>query len=151
MKTRILCTGTFDKLHTGHISYLKTAKNLKENSELFVIVARDKTSKDIKHKTPKNNEKTRLRRIQLLPFVDKAVLGYEKERILERVKSLKPDIIALGYDQWAREDWLKEKLKIKVVRIRKFKKPIDEKNLQVLIFDGLTPTVGQMLDYIGRK
>jgi len=35
--------------------------------------------------------------------------------------------------------------------IRNFKKPIDEKNLQVLIFDGLTPTVGQMLDYIGRK
>ncbi|MFH1592448.1 MAG: nucleotidyl transferase AbiEii/AbiGii toxin family protein [Candidatus Woesearchaeota archaeon] len=35
--------------------------------------------------------------------------------------------------------------------IRNFKKPLDEKNLKVLIFDGLTPSVGQMLDYIGRK
>ena len=35
--------------------------------------------------------------------------------------------------------------------IRNFKKPLDEKNLKILIFDGLAPSVGQMLDYIGRK
>ena len=127
MKTRILCSGTFDRLHTGHIKYLKAAKNLEKNSELIVIVSRDETAKQIKNKNTINNEKIRLKRIQSLDFVDKAVLGYEKSKILERVVSLKPDIIALGHDQWAKEDWLKENLKklrlnVKIVRMPKFEK-----------------------------
>ena len=31
-----------------------------------------------------------------------------------------------------------------------FKKPLDEKDLKILLFEGLTPTVQQMIDYIGR-
>jgi len=125
MKTRILCTGTFDKLHIGHLEYFKSAKALAKNSILIVIVARDATSKEIKHKTPLNNEQTRLTKIQSLDMVDKAVLGYTKARMLDRVISLKIDILALGHDQWVKEDWLKENLSnIRVVRLKKFKKEL---------------------------
>jgi len=34
--------------------------------------------------------------------------------------------------------------------IADFKKPLDEKDLKILLFEGLTPTVQQMIDYIGR-
>jgi len=130
MKKRIVCAGTFDILHTGHIKYLKAAKALVENSELIVIVARDKNSEKIKGKKTVNNEEIRLKRISDLNFVDEAVLGYEKSsRIIDRVVSLRPDIVALGYDQWAKEDWLKSALKekgldVKIVRMEKFEKKI---------------------------
>jgi len=127
MKTRVICAGTFDKLHSGHIEYLKTAKNLAEDSELFVIVARDDTSQKIKGKNTVNIEEVRLRNVKDLDFVDKAVLGYEASGIIDRVVSLKPDIFALGYDQWAKEEWLDNELRkrgmtVKIIRIEKFKK-----------------------------
>ena len=127
MKIRILCAGTFDLLHNGHIEFLKKSKSLAENSELVVIVARDDTSEKIKNKSTINNQKIRLSRIKALDFVDNAFLGYEKSRLLERVVSLNPNIIALGYDQWAKEDWLLKELQerglnVKIVRMPKFDK-----------------------------
>lgn len=127
MKIRVICTGTFDRLHTGHIQYLKESKNLAKNSELIVIVARDDTSKDIKKKPTTHDERIRLKRISDLDFVDKAVLGFKSDKIIERVVSLNPDIIALGHDQWAKEEWLSKELKkkdlnVKIVRMKKFLK-----------------------------
>jgi len=128
MKKRIVCAGTFDILHTGHVEYLKAAKALVEDAELIVIIARDKNSEKIKGKKTVNNEELRLERIRALDFVDRAVLGYEESsRIIDRVVSLKPDIIALGYDQWAKEDWLhdeliKKGLDVKIVRMPEFDK-----------------------------
>jgi len=130
MKKRIVCAGTFDILHTGHISYFRAAKALVEEAELIVIVARDKNSEKIKGKKSVNGERFRLKKIRDLDFVDKVVLGYEESsRIIDRVVSLKPDIIALGYDQWAKEDWLhdeliKKGLDVKIVRMPEFEKRI---------------------------
>ena len=128
MKKRIVCAGTFDILHTGHVEYLRAAKALVEEAELIVIVARDKNSEKIKGKKSVNGERFRLKKIRDLDFIDKVVLGYEESsRIMERVVSLKPDIISLGFDQWAKEDWLhdeliKKGLDVKVVRMPKFEK-----------------------------
>ncbi len=122
-KTRILCAGTFDRLHTGHIEYLKSAKALAENSELIVIVARDETSANIKKKRTLNAEKIRFERLKALNIADEVVLGYEQSKIIDRIISLKPDIIALGYDQWAKEEWLSENLKgVKIIRMPQFEK-----------------------------
>jgi FAD synthetase len=92
--TRILATGTFDLLHPGHIYFLNQARAL--GDELFVIVARDS---NVTHKPkPIVPEEQRLEMVSALGIVDKALLGSEKD-MFEPLKQIRPDIIALGYDQ----------------------------------------------------
>ena len=118
--TRVLATGTFDILHPGHIAYLEEAKTL--GDELFVIVARDV---NVKHKPkPVVPEDQRLRMVRALKIVDEAMLGSESD-IFAPLFQIKPDIIALGYDQHFNEAWLVEELKKRginprVVRMKKF-------------------------------
>ncbi len=127
MKPRIICSGTFDILHICHIQYLKKAKSLADNAKLIVIVSRDSNSEKIKKKKTIHSEQERLKKIQSLDIVDEAVLGFEGDNFIERIVSLQPDIIALGHDQWAKEEWLKEELqkqglKVKIVRMLKFER-----------------------------
>lgn len=119
--TRVLATGTFDILHPGHLLYLREAKQL--GDELFVIVARESM---VKHKPrPIIPEKQRLAMVQALEIVDKAVLGSEED-MFEPLREIRPDIIALGKNQFFREKELEELLRAneinaRVVRIQSFK------------------------------
>ncbi|QLC50198.1 FAD synthase [Methanolobus zinderi] len=91
---RVLATGTFDLLHPGHIFYLTKAKEL--GDELYVIVARKSM---VKHKPkPVIPDEQRVSMVGSLAVVDKAVLGSESD-IFEPIREIKPDIIAIGYDQ----------------------------------------------------
>jgi len=118
---RVLATGTFDLLHPGHLLYLSEARAL--GDELYVIVARDSM---IKHKQkPVVPEEQRLEMVQALRIVDKAILG-SKIDIFEHLCEIRPDIIALGSNQFFKEKDLETQLRIhgieaKVVRIRSFK------------------------------
>jgi FAD synthetase len=104
--TRVLATGTFDILHPGHILYLNKAKEL--GDELFVIISRDSM---VQHKLkPILPEQQRLRVVQALSMVDHAQLGSEHD-IFEPLAIIKPDIIALGYNQHFDENKLREDLK----------------------------------------
>ena len=63
--------------------------------------------------------------VESLKVVDEAVLGYENFDIGEVIENVKPDVIALGYDQEEMEREVrnyvdKHKLNIKIVRIGKF-------------------------------
>lgn len=117
---RVLATGTFDILHPGHLLYLSEAKAL--GDELYVIVARDSM---VKHKPkPIVPEGQRLAMVQALRMVDKAVLGSETD-MFEPLREIKPDIIALGENQYFKEKELEAQLKVhginaKVVRVKKF-------------------------------
>ena len=71
MKT-IMCAGTFDVIHPGHLYYLSEAK--KFGDKLVVVVARDETSEKMKGKKPSHNEKQRLESVRTLEIVDEAVL-----------------------------------------------------------------------------
>src|SRR5674536_230623 len=103
--TRVLATGTFDILHPGHILYLRKAKEL--GDELFVIVSRDSM---IQHKSkPILPEQQRLQVVEALEMVDHAELGSERD-IFEPLTLIKPDIIALGFDQYFDENKLQEDL-----------------------------------------
>lgn len=103
--TRVLATGTFDILHPGHVYFLSQAKAL--GDELFVIVARDS---NITHKPkPIVPEGQRLEMVATLKMVDNARLGSEKD-MFEPLKQIKPDIIALGYDQRFDIDFLEKEL-----------------------------------------
>ncbi|NQE46071.1 FAD synthase [ANME-1 cluster archaeon GoMg2] len=117
---RVLATGTFDILHPGHLLYLEEAKKL--GDELFVIVARDVTVKKRK-RTPIIQEEQRLKMISALKMVDKAMLGSEKD-MYELLYSIKPDVVAIGYDQAFDEEALEKELRKRgfnseVVRIKK--------------------------------
>lgn len=115
--TRILATGTFDLLHPGHIYFLTQARVL--GDELFVIVARDS---NVTHKPkPIVPEEQRLEMVSALEIVDKALLGSEKD-MFEPLKQIKPDIIALGYDQRfdaeiLEKELIKRELPAKVIRV----------------------------------
>jgi FAD synthetase len=104
--TRVLATGTFDILHPGHILYLNKAKEL--GDELFVIISRDSM---VQHKLkPILPEHQRLQVVQALSMVDHAQLGSEHD-IFEPLAFIKPDIIALGYNQHFDENKLREDLR----------------------------------------
>jgi len=127
-RKRILVGGVFDIIHVGHIKFLWAAKKLAEPSELIVVVARDNTVMRLKGRSPIFSEKERLEIVSNLKPVDKAVLGYkidEENAFYRIISELKPDIIALGYDQKFDENkimtWAKENnLSITIIRLPKF-------------------------------
>jgi len=117
----VMATGTFDLLHMGHIFYLRAAKKL--GDKLVVVVATDTTVRKLKHE-PITPQQIRVSLIKELRIVDNAVLGHEND-MYKIVEELKPDIIALGYDQIHDEaeinkELQKRKLHTKVVRLPKY-------------------------------
>ena len=118
--------GTFDFLHEGHIYLLQEAK--RHVDFLIVVLARDETVKKVKNFYPTNNEKQRLKEIQNLGFVDKVVLG-EIENKYKVIEKYRPDIIALGYDQFVFTYKIPKilidfKLNTEIIRIDSFKPDI---------------------------
>lgn len=129
-----MATGTFDLLHLGHIYFLKEAKKLGDS--LSVVVATDTTVRRLKHE-PVNPERIRLNLIKELKIVDEAVLGHEDD-MYEVVKEIKPDIIALGYDQAYNEkniisDLKKRNIKADVVRLSEYKEGSDLEGTRKII------------------
>ncbi|HEV8595362.1 MAG TPA: adenylyltransferase/cytidyltransferase family protein [Thermoplasmata archaeon] len=124
---RVMATGVFDLLHPGHIHYLTEAKKL--GDELVVIVARDSTAERFKHR-PIVNEEQRLEMVSSLKPVDRAVLGHEGS-IFEILDEIRPDVIALGFDQVHDEGKILEECRkrglphTKVVRLPKFVGDLD--------------------------
>ncbi len=127
----VLASGVFDLLHLGHVKFLEEAKKAGgKNAELIVVIARDSTVERMKGKKPIMPEDQRRALVESLKVVDKAVLGYEELEIGEIIEKIKPDIIALGYDQsdMAKnvEDYIgKQKINVKVVRVGKFGEDLD--------------------------
>lgn len=96
-KKTVMAFGTFDLLHAGHENFLKQAK---ENGEhLIVILARDKTVRSVKGRSAMNKEKIRLKNLRQTEWADQVELGNLKDKYQIILKH-KPDIIALGYDQF---------------------------------------------------
>lgn len=125
-KTVVLASGVFDLLHLGHVRFLEDAKKAGgENAELVVIIARDSTVEKTKGRKPIMSEDQRCALVESLKVVDRTVLGYESLDIGEVIENIKPDVIALGYDQ---EDMVKQvrnyvdshRMNVKIIRIGKF-------------------------------
>ncbi len=130
-KIVVLASGVFDLLHLGHVKFLEAAKKAGgENAKLIVVIARDSTVEAMKGRKPIMPEDQRCALVESLKVVDKAVLGFEKLEIGEIIEKIKPDIIALGYDQMDMvknvENYVsKHKLNIKIVKIGKFGEDLD--------------------------
>ena len=125
-KKIVLASGVFDLLHLGHVRFLEEAKKTGgKDAELIVIIARDSTVEKTKGRKPIMSENQRRALVESLKVVDEAVLGYENFDLGEVIEHVKPDVIALGYDQVEMEKATKKyvndhKLHIKVIRIGKF-------------------------------
>ncbi|MGB9915009.1 MAG: adenylyltransferase/cytidyltransferase family protein [Candidatus Bathyarchaeales archaeon] len=125
-KKIVLASGVFDLLHLGHVRFLEEAKKAGgEDAELIVIIARDSTVEKSKGRKPVMPENQRRALVESLKVVDEAVLGFEEFDVGDVIKRIKPDVIALGYDQSDMEKLVKDyinkhNLDIKVVRISKF-------------------------------
>lgn len=121
-----MASGVFDLIHLGHVHYLEEAKKL--GDELVVVVARDSTVRKEKHE-PITPEEFRRDLVESLKPVDRAVLGGEGD-MFKVVEELRPDVIALGYDQYHDTERIEAELKkrgldIKVVRLAELNGDLD--------------------------
>lgn len=107
MKT-VMCFGTFDGLHPGHLNYFSQAK--RHGEHVVVVVARDSNVVRIKGAQPRHGEEERLQAVQRAANVDHALLGSAGTDWHTVVKNHAPDVIALGYDQKADEAALRDLL-----------------------------------------
>ncbi len=134
---RVCAFGTFDVLHLGHLRYLEAAKLAGgPDSELFVVVARDKSVEAIKGKVPIFPEQHRVALVEGLKPVTKAVLGNEDSDYFKIIEELQPQILAIGYDQWVDLDQLREVLEtrfVKNIQIIRLEKSEDELGSSTLI------------------
>ena len=96
-KKRVMCCGTFDYLHPGHLSFIAQAAAL--GDELYVVVARDANVQRIKGHLPDHREDDRRAALARMSEVDDVRLGYSGQNLLRVVGDISPHIIALGYDQ----------------------------------------------------
>ena len=137
-KKIVLASGVFDLLHLGHVRFLEEAKKTGgKNAELVVIIARDSTVEKTKGRKPIMSENQRRALVESLKVVDEAVLGYENFDLGEVIEHVKPDVIALGYDQVEMAKATKKyvndhKLHIKVVRIGKFEEDALDSTSKIL-------------------
>ena len=106
--TVVLAGGCFNRLHAGHIYFLKKAKAL--GDKLVVVLAHENNNK----KPYAVDADERKKNLEALGIADKVIIGHSSN-FSETVRKVKPDIIALGYDQTLPEGIKK----MKVIRIHK--------------------------------
>ncbi len=116
----VLSGGVFDIIHPGHIYTLNAAKAL--GDVLVVVVATDNTSEKMKKRRPLHTQEQRQELVNSLSMVDLCLVGQEDD-IFKTVNRVRPQIIALGYDQIHQEKFItdgckKIELEAKVARLQ---------------------------------
>jgi len=116
----VLSGGVFDIIHPGHIHTLNSAKSL--GDVLVVVIATNKTAQKMKKRIPIHNQEQRQKLVNSLSMVDICLVGKEDD-IFKTVEFVKPDIIALGYDQIHQEKFITDgcknlNLNIRVARLQ---------------------------------
>ncbi|MDH3764495.1 MAG: FAD synthase [Nitrosopumilus sp.] len=101
----VLAGGVFDIIHPGHIHTLNAAKAL--GDVLVVVVATDNTSVKMKKRRPLHSQEQRQELVNSLSMVDLCLIGQEED-IFKTVNRVRPQIIALGYDQIHQEKFITE-------------------------------------------
>ena len=101
----VLAGGVFDIIHPGHISTLNAAKAL--GDVLVVVVATDSTAIKMKKKKPLHTQDQRKELVNSLTMVDLCLIGHEGD-MFKTVNQVRPQTIALGYDQTHQEKFITE-------------------------------------------
>ncbi|NIM25630.1 MAG: adenylyltransferase/cytidyltransferase family protein [Nitrososphaeria archaeon] len=127
----VLAGGVFDIIHPGHIHTLKAAKDL--GDVLIVVIATDNTAEKMKKRKPLHDQDQRKLLVDSLSVVDLSVVGHEGD-IFKTVDIIKPQIIALGYDQVHQEKFITEGCK-KInldVQVARLQSPIPEVSSSII-------------------
>jgi cytidyltransferase-like protein len=121
----VLAGGVFDIIHPGHIHTLNAAKAL--GDVLVVVVATASTAVKMKKRMPLHTEEHRQELVGSLSMVDLCLVGREGD-IFKTVEIVRPDIIALGYDQVHQEKFIVDGCKNLGldVRVARLQSPIPE-------------------------
>lgn len=135
---KVMVFGAFDGLHPGHFDFFKQALHRAGSGQakkyLIVSVGTDKNVQRLKGKRALFSQEERLALVRGCRIVDQAVLGAEKD-FYKHIRQYSPDVICLGYDQWASVKDVKEGLaavgllRTQVVRLRPYKPLIAKSTL----------------------
>lgn len=126
-RRRVMAVGVFDLLHLGHVYYLTEARKL--GDELVVVVATDAMVAKRKH-DPILPQDMRAALVAALKPVDLAVVGHADDQY-KSVEDLRPDVIALGWDDYHRADEIRAELAtrglghVEIARLPKFDREHD--------------------------
>ncbi len=97
MAKKVLVSGCYDLLHSGHIAFFKEAANF---GDLYVAIGSDKTIYNLKGRPPVNSEDERLFMVKSVSDVKDAFIskggGYLD--FSEELKSLRPDYFVVNED-----------------------------------------------------
>ena len=95
MSARVIVSGCFDMLHSGHIAFFRSGA---EYGELHVALGSDRTVLDLKGRAPVNAEQERLFMVQSVTCVTSAfissgsgMLDFEPE-----LRALRPDVLVVN-------------------------------------------------------
>lgn len=127
----VLAGGVFDIIHPGHIHTLNAAKDL--GDVLVVVIATDKTAEKMKKRVPLHTQDQRKMLVDSLSVVDLGVVGHEDD-IFKTVDFIRPQIIALGYDQVHQEKFITEGCK-KInldITVARLQSPIPELSSSII-------------------
>ncbi|MBD3244716.1 MAG: DUF120 domain-containing protein [Candidatus Moranbacteria bacterium] len=120
---KVICSGTFNFIHLGHVFFLKTARNLGDS--LTIILTHDKNN------LKKNalNIQKRIQNLKNLKIKAEIVEG-EKDNYQKLLNKINPDLICLGYDQTLPPQLQNfvEKKQIKIKQLPKLKNYKKAKN-----------------------
>ena len=112
---KVLVSGCFDLIHSGHIQFLKEAA---EYGDLYVSIGSDQTIQELKNRTPIYNEQERLFIMESIKYIKKAFIAQGSGTLdfLNELKQLKPGAFVVNSDGHSqeKEDLCKE-LKIKYI------------------------------------
>jgi cytidyltransferase-like protein len=92
----VMMGGAFEIIHPGHIHALSEARRL--GNTLVVVVATDESVERNKGRAPVTDQASRVGLVSSLRQVDLALPG-NRGSIYEILLKIRPDIVALGYDQ----------------------------------------------------
>ncbi|MDD5651453.1 MAG: adenylyltransferase/cytidyltransferase family protein [Candidatus Nanoarchaeia archaeon] len=124
---KVITWGKFDRLHKGHISFLKNAKKL---GILYVIIVSSK-SKCYKN-CIKNSDLIRKKNLLKLKFIEDVFITKSFNEGIKYIIKLSPDIYVFGHDQKVSKikNYLsKNKCFPKYKRLKVYNKGIHNKDL----------------------
>lgn len=97
MPKKVMVSGCFDLLHSGHIAFFKEAAAY---GDLYVALGSDSTVFKLKGRAPVNSEQERLFMVKSVSFVEDAFIsrGSGLLDFIEEFKELHPDVFVVNED-----------------------------------------------------